>query len=320
MASTPATKPALITGIHHVTALAKGPRENLGFYGGVLGLRFIKRTVNFDDPFTYHLYYGDAVGTPGSLLTHFPHPMAARATHGTGEIRRTVLAVPFGSMGYWQDRLGAAGVQFATSVRFDRPRLEFTDPDGMELGIVEGEVQDVGEAWEGDGVTPGHAIRTVDTVTLRVPTAEATGEFLAGALGFATGDIEGDRRLFTLDDGGPGRRLELIDDAQGQHQPMGAGTVHHVAWRVPDEATQREVSNRLFAAGTATTQMIDRQYFHSIYFRIPGGVIFEVATEGPGFAVDEPMEELGGKLQLPPQHEPLRARIEAQLVSLDSEG
>ncbi len=307
----------LLTGVHHVTALAKSPAGNRDFYTKVLGLRFIKRTVNHDDPMTYHLYYADAVGTPGAVLTHFPHPHAARAKHGTGEIRHTVLAVPHGSMGFWTERLKKLGIDAASSIHFERPRLTFTDPDGMELGIVEGDVAEVGQAWEEEGIIAGHAIRTVDAVTLRVPNAEATAAFLVEALGFTAGEQEGDRQLFTLLDGGPGRRLELIDDPESAQQPMGAGTVHHVAWRVPDEVVQKEVSDRLFAAGTPTTPIIDRMYFRSIYFRIPGRVIFEIATEGPGFDVDEPMDSLASSLVLPPQHEPRRREIEAHLEPLD---
>lgn len=310
--------PPIITGVHHVTALAKDPRVNRDFYRRVLGLRFIKRTVNHDDPLTYHLYYADARGTPGSVITHFPHPHAARATHGTGEIQRTVLAVPRGSIGYWADRLEKHGVEAASSIHFDRPRLVFTDPDGMELGITENDVAETGEPWEGEGVNAAHAIRTVDAVTIRVPDAETTGRFLVEALGFTAGPSEGDRRLFTLLDGGAGRRLELIEDA-GEQLPMGAGTVHHVAWRVPDEAAQRRVAERLAAWNVKATPIIDRLYFRSIYFRAPGRVIFEIATEGPGFDADEPMDELGRTLVLPPQHEPRRAEIEAHLLPLDDE-
>ncbi|MCW5757923.1 MAG: VOC family protein [Phycisphaeraceae bacterium] len=307
----------LITGIHHVTALASSPRGNLDFYTRVLGMRFIKRTVNHDDPMTYHLYYADGVGSPGSVLTHFPHPHAARASHGTGEIRRTVLAVPVGSMGYWIDRLEGLGITAISSVCFDRPRLEFTDPDGMELAIAEDDVAEVGEPWEGHGVPDSHAVRTVDTTTLRVPDVRATGQFLIDALGFVAGNREDDRQLFTLHDGGPGQRLELIGDRQATMYAMGAGTVHHVAWRVPDEQAQKIVSDRLFEANTPTTPIIDRLYFRSIYFRIPGRVIFEVATDGPGFDADEALEDFGRSLKLPPQHEPRRNEIEAHLEPLD---
>lgn len=307
----------IITGVHHVTALAKSPRGNRDFYTNVLGLRFIKRTVNHDDPLTYHLYYADAVGTPGSVLTHFPHPHAARARHGTGEIRRTLLAVPEGSMGFWTQRLEGHGVRAST--HFGTQRLEFEDPHGMELGLVEGGVDDVGTPWDGQGVDARHAIRTVDTVTLRVPSAESTGAFLVDALGFTAREHEGDRQLYTLLGGGPGRRLELIDDPKSEQHPMAAGTVHHVAWRVPDQTAQKEASDRLFAAGTPTTPIIDRVYFRSIYFRIPGRVIFEIATDGPGFDADEPMDRLATSLVLPPQHEPRRAEIQAHLEPLDTE-
>lgn len=305
-----------ITGVHHVTALAKSPRDNHDFYTRVLGLRFIKRTVNHDDPMTYHLYYADTIGSPGSVLTHFPHPQAARSTHGTNEIRRTVLAVGRGALDFWKDRLERLGIVASTSERFGRVRLEFADPDGMELGIVEDDVDGVGEPWEGPGVPAAHAIRTVDTVTLRVADAEETARFLTETLGFTPGPEDGDRRLLILGDGAAGQRLELIGDASGSQQPMGAGTVHHVAWRVPDGDAQRAVMESLEHANTATTGVIDRLYFQSIYFRVPGRVIFEIATDGPGFTVDEPLEELGSALRLPPWHEGQRGRIEARLEPL----
>jgi len=307
----------IITGVHHVTALAKSPRENLDFYRRVLGLRFVKRTVNHDDPLTYHLYYADAVGTPGSVLTHFPHPYAALGKHGTSEIRRTLLAVPEGAMGYWMDRLKKHNVETTADSHLARERLTFADSDGMELGIVESDVDNVGTPWEGEGIDTGRAIRTVDTVTLRVPKAETTGTFLVDVLGFEAGECHGDRQLFTLLDGGPGRRLELIDGPDSPQHPMGAGTVHHIAWRVPDDTAQLEIADRLAMANTAATPVIDRMYFHSIYFRVPGRVIFEIATDGPGFGVDEPMDKLAAHLVLPPQHEPRRAEIEAHLLPLD---
>ncbi|MEQ9097429.1 MAG: VOC family protein [Phycisphaerales bacterium] len=308
----------IISGVHHVTALAKDPRGNLDFYRRVLGLRFIKRTVNHDDPLTYHLYYADAVGTPGSVITHFPHPHAARARHGSGEIRRTVLAVPEGTLGFWRHRLGAHDVDVREATRFGADRLEFDDPDGMELGLVEADVEEVGRPWSEDGVDAAHAIRTVDGVSLRVRDAGVTGEFLQSALGLSAGEREGDVRRFTLPGGGPGRRLDLIEDAGDQH-PMGAGTVHHVAWRVADDEALTSVADRLAEHNVAATPIIDRLYFHSIYFRVPGRVIFEIATEGPGFDVDEPMRELGRTLVLPPQHEPRRAEIEAHLLPLDGD-
>ena len=306
----------IITGVHHVTALAKSPRGNLDFYARVLGLRFVKRTVNHDDPLTYHLYYADAAGTPGSVVTHFPHPHAARARHGSGEIRRTVLAVPGGTLGFWRERLAAHDVAATETTRLGATRLDFEDPDGMELGIAEADVASVGEPWNGHGVDDGRAIRTVDTVTLHVRDAGETGDFLRSALGFASSGHEGGTRRLTLLDGAPGRRLDLVEDA-GDQNPMGAGTVHHVAWRVADDEALLAVADRLAAHNVAGTPIIDRVYFHSIYFRVPGRAIFEIATEGPGFDADEPMADLGSRLVLPPQHEPRRAEIEAHLLPLD---
>lgn len=308
----------IITGVHHVTALAKSPRGNLDFYRRVLGMRFVKRTVNHDDPMTYHLYYADAAGSPGSVLTHFPHPHAARARHGSGEIRRTILAVPEGALGFWRERLVAHEVEFTETARFGDTQLEFEDPDGMELGICEADVADAGEPWVEGGVDAQHAIRTVDAVTLHVRDAGETGDFLRSALGFASADAENGIQRLTLLDGAPGRRLDLVEDASDQN-PMGAGTVHHVAWRVADDEALLAVADRLAAHNVAATPVIDRVYFHSIYFRVPGRVIFEIATDGPGFDADEPMAELGSKLVLPPQHEPRRDEIEAHLLPLDGD-
>ncbi|MEQ8316077.1 MAG: VOC family protein [Phycisphaerales bacterium] len=308
----------IITGVHHVTALAKSPRSNLDFYSRVLGMRFVKRTVNHDDPMTYHLYYADAVGSPGSVLTHFPHPRATRANHGSGEIRRTTLAVPNGTLGFWRERLVTHEVEVRETTHFGVARLDFEDPDGMELGICEANVAGVGEPWTEGGVDAQHAIRTVDAVTLYVRDAGETGDFLRSALGFASADAQGGTQRLTLLDGAPGRRLDLVEDA-GDQKPMGAGTVHHVAWRVADDEALLAVVDRLAEHNVAATPVIDRVYFHSIYFRVPGRVIFEIATEGPGFDADEPMVELGSKLVLPPQHEPRRAEIEAHLLPLDGE-
>lgn len=308
----------IVTGVHHVTALAKSPRGNLDFYSRVLGLRFVKRTVNHDDPMTYHLYYADAIGSPGSVVTHFPHPHAARTRHGSGEIRRTILAVPEGAMGFWRERLRANEVNVEEATRFGATRLEFKDPDGMELGICEADVAGVGEPWQEGGVDAQHAIRTVDAVTLHVRDADETGDFLRLALGFASSELEDGTQRLTLLDGAPGRRLDVVED-QSDQNPMGAGTVHHVAWRVADDEALLAVADRLAEHNVAATPIIDRVYFHSIYFRVPGRVIFEIATEGPGFDADEPTEELGTKLVLPPQHEPRRAEIEAHLLPLDGE-
>lgn len=300
-----ASVPPIITGLHHVTAFAKDPATNVRFYTEVLGLRLVKRTVNFDDPLTYHLYYGDPLGSPGTLLTHFPHPAAARARHGGSEITDIMLAIPRGSLGAWRRRLDAA------KALDERPAdglagLRFVDPDGMRFGLVEVDASTDGT----DG------IRGIERPVITVPDAERTIAFLARGFGFTVAASEGNCHDLTVGAGGLGQRLRIVEEPALARQPMGAGTIHHVAWRVPDEAAQRTVREALRAAGAAPTAVIDRQYFRSIYVSVPGGILFEVATDGPGFDVDEPRELLGTSLMLPPQHEPRRAEIERTLPPL----
>lgn len=307
-----------ITGIHHVTALAKHPKANLDFYTRVLGLRFIKKTVNFDDPFTYHLYYADSRGRPGTVLTHFPHPMASRARHGSSEITDTVLAIPRGALSYWAERLSLANIAHERAPDASRDALRFEDPDGMRFALVEDDSPTGAAGHEAHGVDAAHAITGVERAVIRVPNARETIAFLEGALGFHVGSAEGERHALLLGEGRPGQRLEVVHDPDTPHFPMGAGTVHHVAWRVPDEQTQLRVQEAIMRARVGVTEVKDRLYFRSIYFRVPGGVIFEVATDGPGFDVDEPMDSLGTSLRIPPMHERLRADIERHLIPLDT--
>lgn len=303
----------MLTGLHHITAIAGEARRNLAFYTDALGLRLVKRTVNFDDPFTWHLYYGDAVGSPGTLITHFPHTRAARGRHGTGEIRETVLRAPAGALGWWRDRLTALDLEHET--RFGRERLAFADPDGMRLAIVEDDGATDRAGYAGAGVDAAHAFTGVDRAVIHSADAGATVAFLADTLGFAVGPQEEDRTELTLPNGDG---VEVVDDPDGEPTRMAAGVVHHVAWRVPDEATQARVAETLRDARLAVTPVMDRQYFKSIYFRIPGGVIFEVATDGPGFQVDESREGLGSALRLPSQYEQRREEIESRLEPLES--
>lgn len=294
-----------VWGIHHVTALAGKPPANLAFYQDLLGLRLVKRTVNFDDPFTHHLYYGDDIGRPGTLLTYFPHPRARGGRRGTREIRTTVLAVPSDALGSWRARLDEHGVRYRDEESDHVEHLAFADPAGMELAL---------EPTAGDAA--GDAIAGVDRVVIHVPDAEATARFLADTMGFERGQRRNERERLFLGADRRGARLDLVDAPSDAESVMGAGTVHHVAWRVPDDQAQAEAGARLRAAGAHVTPVMDRQYFRSIYFRIPGGVIFEIATDGPGFDVDEPAAKLGRALQLPPQYEPRRAEIESKLAPL----
>jgi glyoxalase family protein len=299
----------VITGLHHVTAFAGSPVRNLTFYTAVLGLRLVKRTVNFDDPFLYHLYYGDSIGTPGTLLTHFPQPNAARARHGTSEIGTIDLTVPSGALGTWERRLRIAGIHSDLVNDGQRDGVAFEDPDGTRYRLVEGEEPARDEL---------SLILGVDGVALHVPDADGTAQFLTEFLGFKPVNESGGHHELRVGAGGSDCRLTVIHDPNSPHERMAAGTVHHIAWRVPNEAAQIAASEHIRAASVAVTPIIDRQYFQSIYFRIPGGIVFEIATDGPGFGVDEPIESLGSSLKLPPQHEPKRAAIERHLVPLET--
>lgn len=306
----PATSQPIITGLHHVTAFAKDPRANLDFYTRVLGLRLVKKTVNFDDPFTYHLYYGDRTGSPGTLLTHFPNPRAGRARHGNNEITDAILALRPGSLSSLRDRLQSLGVATRNEQLLGSHAIGFDDPDGMRMLAVD-DREETRAAANAD--TP---IAQIDGVVIHVPDPRETEEFLTSTIGFTRSRTDGNAIEFTLGPGDAGRRLILIHDTAATAQPMGAGTIHHVAWRVPDQTAQTRVAESIRAFGVGVTPIIDRQYFQSIYFRIPGGVVFEVATDQPGFATDEPVESLGQALRLPPQHESLRERLEQTLVQL----
>ena len=297
---------SLLTGIHHVTALAKDPKANHAFYTSVLGMRMVKKTVNFDDPLTYHLYYGDHHGAPGTLLTHFPHPTAKRGVHGSPEIIETRLRVAAGSIEEWAGRLTDSGIAAATIEKGGERRLDFADHDGMRFALVE---DDEAGATE-------DSIRGIEGVVIHVPRVTETRRFLTEVLGFEDAGSPGSSHRFVLGQGQPGQRQELCETPVDTATMMGAGIVHLVAWRVPSDETQAEVARALTAVGIAVTPVMDRQYFRSIYFRIPGGVIFEVATDGPGFDVDEPLGSLGQALKLPPQYESRRDSIEASLMPI----
>ncbi len=310
------TGDARITGLHHVTALAARPAENAAFYTDVLGLRLVKRTVNFDDPYVYHLYYGDAAGSPGSLLTHFPHPHAKQGVRGTPEITRATLRVPIGSLDFWQARLAERHIDAAEDERDGTPRLTFDDPHAMRLAIIQSD-RPAASPWSAPGIDEAHAITSVQGVAIETPHTDAAQSFLQETLGFEVTRSEGDRTTLAVPGSTDDRDgVELVHVASAPAARMGAGTIHHVAWRVPTDEAQTEIAARIADAGVNVTPVIDRQYFRSIYFRIPGGVIFEIATDAPGFAVDEPAESLGTSLKLPPQYEPRRAEIEKHVAPL----
>jgi glyoxalase family protein len=304
-------------GIHHVTAIAGDPQRNLDFYAGTLGLRLVKRTVNFDDPGTYHFYFGDETGTPGSILTFFPWPGARRGRTGVSQVAAAAFAVPEASLGWWLGRLVSHGVEHqAPARRFGAAVVAFRDPDGLPLELVADPRAGERGAWVGGEVPGEHAIRGLHSVTLGLARTDGTARVLTEALGFRQAGEEGGILRFAAGDGGPGTLVDLrvIDGAQ--RALGGAGTVHHVAWRAADDAAELEMRRQVEALGLEPTPVIDRNYFHSVYFREPGGVLFEIATDPPGFTADEPVESLGEALKLPPQYEPHRAEIESVLPAI----
>lgn len=307
-----------LTGLHHVTAVAGDPRRNVEFYTRVLGLRLIKRTVNFDDPSTYHLYYGDSVGTPGSVMTFFPWAGLRRGRPGNGQAYATAFSVPAGSLPFWTARLLAHGVSPAAPVtRFGDEVLAFTDPDGLVLELVATPEADARTAHIHPEIAATHGIRGFHGVTFAVIDAPRTAAILTDAMGYRVTQTAGGRTRYTVATGGPGSYVDLLVDPKLPRGLPGAGTVHHIAFRTPDDATQAAARKILVDLDLHVSPVMDRNYFHSIYYREPEGVLFEIATDNPGFTVDEPLATLGHALKLPAQYESQRAEIEAHLPKLD---
>ena len=305
-----------VQGIHHVTAIASDPQRNLDFYVGVLGLRFVKRTVNFDDPHTYHFYFGDDVGHPGSIMTFFPWPRAFRGRQGTGQVAVTAFATLPTALGFWVERLLRHGVQYEGPKKRSGGEqvIAFSDPDGLMLEIVAHESAEGRAAWENaPGIPPEHAIRGFHSVTLWEERGKQTEKLLIDTLGFRGVREENGTRRFAAGDGCAGTLVDVRTIGGFVSGQTGAGTVHHVAFRVADDSAQLAIRSQVMQAGYDPTPVIDRDYFHSVYFREPGGVLFELATDPPGFAIDEPVESLGESLKLPKQYEPHRSEIEAVL-------
>jgi catechol 2,3-dioxygenase-like lactoylglutathione lyase family enzyme len=312
-----------VSGLHHVTIIASDPQANVDFYAGVLGLRFVKRTVNFDDPSTYHLYYGDDLGRPGTAITFFPWPGAARGVHGSGQTSATAFSVPAGTLGFWRDRLRAHGVGVGDPAnRFGESLLEFEDHDGTRLEIVETAGVERFPCWGKGPVGEAHAIRGFRGVTLAVEGYEATARLLTGTFGLDLASSEANRfrYVFPAQQGSLPQYVDVLCTPDLRRGRLGAGIVHHVAVRAMDDDDELRWRAALVTAGHNVTPVVDRTYFHSIYFREPGGVLLEMATDGPGFTADEPAASLGEALKIPSQHERLRPAIERHLRPLTAPG
>ena len=334
-----------VLGIHHITAIARNPQRNIDFYSGLMGLRLVKLTVNFDDPTTYHLYYGDSVGHPGTILTFFPWAEAPMGYRGTGQVTAISFLIPPGSMTYWVDRLKNNGISFVgPSKRFSDEFVSFHDPDGLMLELIspssngsQGGQQLLQKTdkdiWKESPVSREHAIRGFHSATLSEEGYERTASLLADTMGFklVATDNKEDRFRFGIVEKNPsnqegdsgstgtstpsiGSFIDIVCQPETSRGYIGIGTVHHIAWRAADDRHQIDLRKRIVEeAKLNPTPVIDRIYFHSVYFREPGGILFEIATDPPGFAIDEKPEDLGKRLKLPQWLEPVRGKLEQLL-------
>ncbi|WP_296432727.1 VOC family protein [Yoonia sp.] len=303
-----------IKGLHHVTSLASDARENNAFFTNVLGLRRIKKTVNFDAPDVYHLYYGDEEGSPGTVMTYFPFPNAARGARGIGEVGRTAFSIPTGSAKAWLDRFATFDMKGMTQdARFGQTRVLFDGPDGDQFALVESD--DDRTPWTGNGVSAEMGIRGFHSADMRLKDAGVSGELLQ-FMGYEKLDTQDNVTRFIVPGGNDANLIDIEELPSADNASQGAGSVHHIAFAVENRARQLEVREALLDTGYQVTPVIDRDYFYAIYFRTPGGVLFEVATNEPGFNRDEDTAHLGEALKLPSRHEHLRTRLEGLLQPL----
>jgi glyoxalase family protein len=303
----------LITGIHHITAIAGNAQKNIDFYTGILGLRLVKKTINFDAPDVYHFYYGDELGRPGTVFTTFPFSGAKRGIKGTGELTYTAFSVGKGALSFWMERLKKFGIPVSDVLtRFGDSLIRFEDHDGMGIELVENE-QDDRQVWTYGHIPSEFSIRGFYGATLNLRAKELTEQLLTRHMDYRFIGQEGERYRYGTE-GKPGDLVDIVIDRSGNRGMQSAGTVHHIAFRTDNTQTQLEIQEILMKNGYPVTEVRDRNYFKSIYFREPGGVLFEIATDEPGFAIDEDEAHLGELLKLPEWAEPNRRRIEAGLV------
>lgn len=306
-----------IQGIHHITAIAGNARKNYHFYTQVLGLRFLKKTVNFDDPYTYHFYFGDEAGSPGTILTFFPWGDVMPGRRGTRMATEIGYSVPEGSLDFWLKRFEQHHVTYnKPAEKFGESYLTLLDPDGLKLELVVAKTPDLRQPWETEEVNAERATRGFHHVTLTLEKIQGTADVLTDLFGYRLAEQHINRYRFVTDAVENAAIVDLVEAPGERPGQVAGGTVHHVAFRVKDEHVQRLFREKIAAKGLNVTDQIDRSYFHSIYFREPGGVLFEVATDNPGFTVDEPLDELGTHLKLPPQYEKQRPEIEKYLPKL----
>ncbi|KFF03413.1 ring-cleaving dioxygenase [Flavobacterium reichenbachii] len=308
-----------ILGLHHITAIAGDAKRNFNFYSNILGLRFIKKTVNFDDPGTYHFYFGDEVGSAGTILTFFPWGDAIQqGRKGSGMATEIGYSVPKGSLDFWQKRFEQYNVIYnKPAEKFGEKYLTFLDPDGLKLELIESKTEDNRKPWETDEVKAAVATRGFHNITLTLTSIKATAAILTEIFGYKLIDQDVNRYRYATDAVENAAIVDLVELPEEKRGFNANGTVHHVAFRVQNDEILMHFREKIEAYGLSITPQIDRQYFHSLYFREPGGVLFEIATDNPGFMVDESLEELGQNLKLPAQYESDRAAIEAHLVKIN---
>lgn len=307
-----------ILGLHHITAIAGNAQQNFDFYTKTLGLRLVKKTVNFDDPGTYHLYYGDEAGHAGTILTFFPWDGIGQGTEGVGMATEIGYAVPEGSLAFWKDRFEQAKIKTGEiTERFGEQLLTFKDPDGLSLSLIIPGAQDLRKPWETSEVTAENATKGFHSTTLNLQSIDETAKILTDIFGYRLLKQEGNRYRFITDAVPTASIVDLLENPGGNRGRNAAGTNHHVAFRVENEDIQMEFREKILSKHLNITPKIDRDYFYSLYFREPGGVLFEIATDNPGFTVDEPLNELGTHLKLPHQHEHLRAELDQLLPKIN---
>jgi glyoxalase family protein len=305
-----------ILGLHHITAIADNAKRNLDFYTQVLGVRMVKKTVNFDDPGTYHFYFGNETGTPGTILTFFPWEGIGKGTNGSGMATHIGYSVPKGSLEFWKNRLKNFNVNVEEGEIFGEKMISFKDPDGLQLQFIEPAGDDNRKVWTTDDIKDENALKGFHNVTLTLKRAEPTIKVLTDLLGYDLQKQEGERYRFATDAIDTANLIDIIENDKAPTGRNAAGTNHHIAFRVKDDNILMEYREKALSAGLSITPKINRDYFYSLYFREPGGVLFEIATDNPGFTVDEPLEELGLNLKLPAQYEGMRSKIEDVLPKL----
>jgi catechol 2,3-dioxygenase-like lactoylglutathione lyase family enzyme len=308
--------PAQLPGIHHVTCITGDVQKCVDFYVSVLGLRFVKKSINQDLPDTYHIYFADYLGTPGTVMTFFGWSDWPERKTGSGQVTTVSFAAPKDSLDFWSGRLRKLGIDASRTSRFDQDLIVLRDPDGIEIELVGQATDERWVPWADAPVDNDHAVRGFHSVTLTLAEAAATTALLTDTMGFRHLSKEGNRARLVTGEGGPQSIVDLVESPEGPVGEESIGTVHHVAWRTPDAEAQAVWREQLTRAGRNVTPVIDRWYFKSIYYREPGGVLFEIATDGPGFTVDEAPENLGTTLSLPPWFQVRRDRLDRILTPI----